>query len=68
MKPESRQEIASRLVVEAEGLVMRQQALVAQLQKDGEDATLSLELLMQFEKARANFRRTLDLLKSTRTL
>ena len=66
MKPETRQEIAQRLVVEAEGLVARQQQLVVELEKKGCETQFSVELLIQFERASANFRHTLYLLESTK--
>ena len=64
MKPETRLEIAQRLVAEAEGLVLRQQQLVAVLEKDGHRTTEALRMLNQFEAAQANFRRTLALMQS----
>jgi hypothetical protein len=64
MKPETRQDIARRLVAEAEGLVARQQALVAELAKGHHNMTLPLKLLGQFERARENFRRTLAALET----
>jgi len=66
MKPETRLEIAQRLVAEAEGLVLRQQQLVAVLEKDGHRTTEALRMLNQFEAAQANFRRTLALMQSLR--
>jgi hypothetical protein len=59
MKPETRQEIAQRLGVEAEELVARQQALIAHLALRGYPTVEALTLLVHFEKALANFRRTL---------
>lgn len=64
MKPETRLEIATRLVAEAEGLVMRQRELVASLEQDGRDAAQSLQLLQRFELTRDNFRRILSSLQS----
>jgi len=64
MKPETRQDIARRLVAEAEGLVVRQQELVAELAKGHHNTTLSLKLLDQFERARENFQCTLAFLET----
>jgi len=65
MKPETRLDIAKRLVVEAEAMVVRQQKLVAELNGDGHGTGESLELLAQFENALTNFRRTLALFQSS---
>jgi len=62
MRPESRQEIAKRLVAEADWLVDRQRQLVAALEKNGANIMVARELLIQFEMAAVTFRRTLDLL------
>jgi len=59
VKPETRQDIATRLVVEAEGLVARQQELVAYLDHRGCRTAEALALLDQFENTLANFRRIL---------
>ena len=64
MKPETRLEIAQRLVAEAEGLVLRQQQLVAVLEKDSHRTNEAQQLLSQFEAAQASFRRTLALMQS----
>lgn len=64
MKPETRQDIAKRLVAEAEGLVMRQRQLVAELEKSGHEAEQSQKLLGHFEDSLASFQRTLALLQA----
>jgi hypothetical protein len=63
VKPETREEIARRLVAEAEVMVTRQQELVAALENDGRNSRLAGELLDRFETALENFRRTLALLR-----
>jgi hypothetical protein len=64
MKPETRQDIAKRLVAEAEGLVVRQRQLVAELEKSGRESDQSQELLGHFEDSLASFQRTLALLQA----
>jgi hypothetical protein len=66
MKPETRQDIARRLVAEAEGLVVRQRQLVAELEKNGHESGQSQKLLGHFEDSLESFRRTLALLQIRR--
>lgn len=67
MKPETRLEIAQRLVAEAEGMVLRQQRFVAEFEKNGWTNPEARKLLKQFEIAQENFRRTLALLQSAKS-
>jgi len=64
MKPETRLDIAKRLVAEAEGLVARQEMLVAELDKAGYNSALGRSLLEQFERAHKQFVRTAAMLES----
>jgi len=64
MKPETRLDIARRLVAEAEGLVARQEALAKELDNAGHGSALARELLGQFEKARRQFVGTAALLEA----
>jgi hypothetical protein len=64
MKPETRQDIAKQLGVEAEELVARQQELIAHLGLRSYPTAEALALLIQFEKALARFRRTLAFFQS----
>jgi hypothetical protein len=65
MKPETRQEIAERLVVEATEVVARQRHFVARLDGKGYSLNEASRLLDSFEIALKNFRRTLALLQSS---
>ena len=67
MRPETRRDIAKRLVVEAEGLVMRQRQLVTELEQNGHETERSQRLLGHFEDGLARFRDTLALLKIRRS-
>jgi hypothetical protein len=64
MRPETRLEIATRLVAEAEALVAQQQQLVAELGRNGRGTDSARRLLFQFDRALESFRRTLALLQS----
>ena len=64
MKPETRKEIATRLVVEAEALVARQQQLVAHLDRKGYSTKEAIRLLDHFDAALKTFRRTWAQLQS----
>jgi hypothetical protein len=63
LKPEARQEIAKRLVEEAEEMVGLQLSLVAALEVNGAKTNAAQELLIQFEKAQETFRHILGLLQ-----
>ena len=64
MKPETRLEIATRLIAEAEGLVVHQEMLAKELEKAGHNPALARDLLRQFEQAHGQFVRTAALLES----
>jgi hypothetical protein len=65
MKPETRNEIAERLVVDAREVAARQRQFVARLDGEGYSTKEASRLLDSFEIALKNFRRTLALLQST---
>jgi hypothetical protein len=64
MEPETRKQIATRLVVESKALVARQQQLVVHLDRGGHGTREAIRLLDQFEAALKTFRRTWVLLQS----
>jgi hypothetical protein len=67
MKPETRLDIAKRLITEAEGLVARQHELVAVLDNKGHRIEQARQLLGNLEDALANFRRTLARLQASKS-
>ena len=67
MKPETRLDIAKRLVIEAEGLVARQQELVAMLDHNGNRTEPARQLLGNLEDALVNFRGTLARLRASQS-
>jgi hypothetical protein len=67
MKPETRLDIAKRLVIEAEGLVARQQELVAVLDNVGQRTEPAQRLLGNLEDALVNFRDTLARLQASQS-
>lgn len=67
MKPETRLDIAKRLVREAEGLVARQQELSAVLDGKGYRREPAQQLLGNLEDALVNFRGTLAQLRASQS-
>jgi len=64
MKPETRLDIAGRLVAEAQAIVKRQEKLIADLEDNGQPTERSDELLELLVTALMNFKRTLALLRA----
>lgn len=67
MKPETRLDIAKRLVIEAEGLVARHQELVAVLDNSGSRTEPAQQSLGNLEDALVNFRGTLARLRASQS-
>jgi hypothetical protein len=67
MIPETRLDIAKRLIIEAEGLVARQHELVAVLDNKRHRTDQARHLLGNLEDALANFRRTLARLQALKS-
>jgi hypothetical protein len=67
MKPETRMDIAKRLIIEAEGLVARQHELVTALDNNGHRIEQARYLLCNLEDALVSFRRTLARLKASKS-
>jgi hypothetical protein len=67
MKPETRLDIAKRLIIEAEGLVARQHELISVLDNKGHRIEQAQHLLGNLEAALVKFRRTLARLQSSKS-